>query len=609
MAGIAGSLMFGLLPIVLVAAVIFTLVSARRGATLEDDLGDAVYDDGIGTVRRLFIYALALVGLIFAAVGVSMVIAGALDAMTGRVIFAERRQGLAVALAFSVVGGPAWLLFAWLAQRSLRDHDVERRSQLRRLYLGLARGVAIAVIAANAITAGRMVAGIEGFRGAPWGALVAWVAVWAVHERLARAEPPPTAVTRLLDGLTAYFGALLGLALLLGGAAGVLTAPLSVAYDRAFRESMVTGDWSEALRASLVVMLVGGALWAWHWLRDLARRDRLTTLWLTQVFLFGALLGVALALVPAALALYATLEWFFGQPAADTAAAHFGDMRSTLATLAIGLATWGYHRALLDEAAARDERGGPERIYRYLLAAAGLLAAAIATATFIALAAEALSGPTTRFVQVAGWWRNPLLRGVTLLVVGVPLWLRYWVQTQRAVLHSTDERAAPPRRAYVFGTVGLAIFALLISLTVLLYQVFQAVLSGDLGPELLRDACWSLAVAVTAAIIAVYHFLVLREDQAALPAEAAAVPAPPREVILVSAALAPDLVAEIEHIPGVHVRAWRRLDAKGDASPLPTDQRAALLEALAATTDTRMLVVLNGSSFELVPFTQAAGWR
>ena len=127
-----------------------------------------------------------------------------------------------------------------------------------------------------------------------------------------------------------------------------------------------------------------------------------------------------------------------------------------------------YHRALLDEAAARDERGGPERIYRYLLAAAGLLAAAIVVATFIALAAEALSDSTTRFVQVAGWSRNPLLRGVTLLVVGVPLWLRYWVQTQRAVLHSTDERAAPPRRAYVFGTVGLAIFALLISLTVLL---------------------------------------------------------------------------------------------------------------------------------------------
>ena len=80
-------------------------------------------------------------------------------------------------------------------------------------------------------------------------------------------------------------------------------------------------------------------------------------------------------------------------------------------------------------------------------------------------------------------------------------------------------------------------------------------LGGDLGLELLRDARWSLAVAVTAGIIAVYHFLVLREDQAALPAETAAIPAPPREVILVSAALTPDLVADIERIPGVHVRA------------------------------------------------------
>lgn len=602
-AGLAGSLMFGLLPIVIVAAIVFALVNARRGAAIEDDLGEAVLDDGIGTVRRLFIYALALVGLIFAAVGVSMVIAGALDAITGRVLFAERRQGLAVALAFSVVGGPAWLLFAWLAQRSVHDHDVERRSQVRRLYLGLARGVAVAVVAANAITAGRMIAGIEAFRGEPWGALVAWAAVWAVHERLARAEPPSTAVTRLLDRLTAYFGTLLGLVLLLGGSAGVLAAPLSAAYDRAFRDSLVLGDWTEGLRSSLVVMLVGAALWAWHWLRALARRDRLTMLWRVQVFLFGALLGVVLAVVPAALVLYAIIEWFFGQPGSDTAAAHFASTPAALGTLVVGLATWGYHRAVLSEAGAGQERGGPERVYRYLLAGAGLVATATALATFIAVAGEALGRPVTEFVHAPGWWRNPLLRGITLLVVGVPLWLRYWVETQRAVSQSFEERAAASRRVYVFLVVGVATFALLVSLTVLLYQVFRAVLGGELGLVLLNDARWSLAVAATAGSIAAYHFLVLREDHAALPAEAVVAPSRPREVILVNAAMDPELVADIERLPGAHVRRWNRLDRVDDA-PLPAAQRAAVVQAVAGATASRLLVVVTGSSFELVPFAQ-----
>ncbi|MBM4410591.1 MAG: hypothetical protein FJ037_04575 [Chloroflexi bacterium] len=605
-AGLVGSLVFGLLPLAILFAIVSAFVEARRQAALEDATGEASGDSGIGTVRRLFIYTLALVGLIFAAIGVAMVIAGALDAITGRVLVAERQQGLAVALAFSVVGAPAWLFFVWLAQRSVRDHDVECRSQVRRLYLGLARGVAVAVVAANAITAGRMLAGIEASRGEPWGALVAWGAVWFVHVRFAITEPPSTAATRLLDRFTAYFGALLGLVLLLGGAAGVIAASLSEAYDRTFRGSLISGDWTETLRASLVVMLVGAALWAWHWLRDLVRRDRLTTLWRVQVFLFGALLGVTLAVVPAALLLYAILEWSFGHPGSDTAAAHFASAPAALATLAIGLATWGYHRAVLTEAGVGRERGGPERIYRYLLAGAGLVATATAVSTFIALAGEALGRPVTEFVHLTGWWRNPLMRGVTLFFVGWPLWLRYWIETQRAVAQDIDERGAPSRRVYVFATVGIAIFALLVSLTVLLYQTFRAVLGGELGRALLNDARWAVAVAATTGSIAVYHFLVLREDNAVLLDEAAVVPPRLREVVLVSAVIAPELVAELERLPGVRVRGWRRLDA-ADTAPLPETQREALVEAVAGEPASRLLVIVTGGSFELVPFTQDAG--
>ena len=106
----------------------------------------------------------------------------------------------------------------------------------------------------------------------------------------------------------------------------------------------------------------------------------------------------------------------------------------------------------------------------------------------IALAAEGLSGARADLVVDAGWWRNPLLMGITLIVVGLPVWARYWRDTQLALTSGLEERAAPSRRVYVFGTVGVAIFALLVSLTTVLYQVFHAVLAADVSAKLLLDA-------------------------------------------------------------------------------------------------------------------------
>ena len=140
---LAGLLLFTILPIAVIIGAVSATMRARR-ADLDED-------EGIGSVRRLFIYALALIGVTFAAVGISMITEGTLDALVGDVLLLERREGLAVALAFTVVGTPAWLLFMLLAQRSVASHAVERRSQARRLYFALARTIAVSVAAWGAI--------------------------------------------------------------------------------------------------------------------------------------------------------------------------------------------------------------------------------------------------------------------------------------------------------------------------------------------------------------------------------------------------------------------------------------------------------------------------
>ncbi|MFA7249556.1 MAG: DUF5671 domain-containing protein [Dehalococcoidia bacterium] len=601
---IGAILVFTVLPLALIAGVAAAIVSARH----QSERDDPTIDEGIGSVRRLFIYALALVGVIFAAIGVAMIIGGALDAITGGALLLERRQGLAIALAFTVVGTPAWLLFMLLAQRSVQAHEVERRSQARRLYFAVARSVALSVLAWNAIEAMQMVLQTSDFAGGAWGHVVAWSGVWAIHQRLAAAEPATTGMTRLIDRLALYFGALLGLLLLLSGTIAVIDAPLSEAYDRTFRGSIVTGGWDRGLREGFAVLVVGAGIWGWHWLARLVRRDRLTTLWRVQVFLFGALLGVVLAITPAAVMLYDALEWFLGVPGEDSAVAHFALFPGAISALIGGVATWGYHRATIIEAGDAHERSGPERVYRYLLSAAGLITLAVGVATLIALAAEGLGGPGAAYVVAANWWRNPLLRGITLLAVGVPLWARYWRDTQRALATGLEERTAPSRRVYVFATVGVAIFALLVSLTVVLYLVFIAALNGELSLGLLRDVRWGLGVAVTTGAIAYYHFLVLREDQAAMPA------APPvarraRQVVLVASGDATALIADLEGIDGVRVRLWRRTDAEaagGADGALSGDRREALRQAVASADADRLLAVVTRGDFELVPYVEDA---
>lgn len=595
---IASLLVFSILPLAIIVGAVSAVIAARRAGEADGE----PEDEGIGSVRRQFIYLLALVGVTFAAIGVSMIIGGALDAVVGDTLLLDRQRGLAVALAFTVVGTPAWLLFMLLAQRSVQTHTVERRAATRRFYFAVTRSIALSVATWNIVSALEMAVGIAEFSGGAWGYAIAWSGVWLIHQRLAGAEPAFTVITRLIDRLALYYGALLGLLLVLAGAIGLVAAPLSEAYDRVLRGSLLNASWDRDLRSSAVILVVGLVIWAWHWWLHLRRGDRQTTMWRAYVFLFGALLGVALAIVPGAVILYLVLEWFAGTPGSDTAVAHFSSIPGSLSALLIGLGSWAYHRAVLVESGDAHARSAPERIYRYLLSAAGLFTAALGLAMLIALAADTLSGPQDDLLQAPGWWRNPLLRGVTLLLVGLPLWARYWRDTQRALAEGAEERTAPSRRTYVFGTVGIAIFALLVSLTVVLYQVFQAVLAAELSLRLLRDMDWGLGVAITAAVIATYHFLVLREDQAAAPAEAPRVRRA-RHVVLLMPGDVDDLAGELGRIPGVQVRAWRRTD--GDGIALSEERRAALRLAIEGTEADRLLAIVSGGDFNLVPYAES----
>ena len=598
------SIVTSLLPWLLIGGVIYAVVVARRRGAGDEDV-----EPGIGTLRRLFIYGLALLGLAIGAQGLAMLIGGVLDALAGDTVIAESDTQFALGLALTVVGTPAWVIFWLAAERSLRRHPVEHRSLARRSYSALVRAVALLFVVFNAVPIGEWLLRVEPFEGGPWGFALVWGGVWAFHSRAATREPAPTAATRLLDRLYVYFAALVGLAMLGPGAARVLQEALQAAYDTLFLSPVFGAGarpWSEAGRTALSIVVVGGAVWWWHWLRT-ALRDQASTLWRLYVFLFGMLGGVAVAVVASAVLLHGVLQWVFGVPDEPVAAAHFDFLPATVAALVVGVGSWGYHRATLRERlTAVAERTESERVYRYLVAAAGLATLAAGLVALFAVTIDAAAPDAAGTLRSAGWWRNPLVLGVTLLAAGAPLWARYWFEAQQRAAGAAGERSALSRRSFIFGVFGVAVLAALVNLTIVLFRLFEAALEGGVSAQTVQDVRWSVAVLLTTGAIGVYYWLVLREDQRALateqPQPTVATP-PPKDVVLLIAGSGDELARELERRLGARVRIWRRLDGPEAGAALSDAQIEGLGGRIAAAAGDRVAVIVGPTGdIEVVPY-------
>ena len=603
--GVISVLLGILLTLAVPVAIIMTVASALARARREDQEPDSA---GIGTVRRLFLYGLALVSIGLAASGLALLVGGVLDALFGDLVVAESDTELAVSLSLTVVGVPAWLIFAWLAQRSVQQHPVERRSLLRWTYLSLVRGAAVAGVVGFGVGVGAYLTGVEeSFDGSTWGWFLVALAAWAGHHRVARAGLPPTAATRFLDRLYLAFGSVLGLYVLGVGLAFILVEAGMYAYDSAFRDAIIEEvAWHETLRLGLVMLLVGGLAWWWHWIARL-RLEPTTALWHIVVFIFGILAGVAYAVIPAAFLLFLVLGWLLDVPDSRDATEYFASAVPAAGFALVGVASWVYHRTLLGEVAPAEEQHQPARLYRYLVAAAGLLALSAGLTWAFALVVDAVT-PSTDLL--ADWWREPLATTLTLVLVGAPLWWRYWSSAQRAVeVAGAAERQSLPRRAFLFAIFGISVLVVLVNLAILLFQLFDAALDGTFGWDTVRDARWSMALLLTAGAVAAYYWLILREDQAAAEAESVVLVRPATalvaQVLLVAPSEAAAVVASALAEHGVRVRRWERADGK-DATL--TEEGIAALVARLSNLDApaAVVVVRDGGAVDVIPVTTEA---
>ena len=532
--------------------------------------------EGTGvSIRRFFQYLIMLVMLAIAAFGVIGIVDAALS--TGS---AATRDTTAIArsIAFLVVGLPVYGGLALFTRRQLSKSPAEGQSFGLHAYLTVALiGSLVSAVSFAIAFIGELLA--EGdLDGTALISMIVWGCVWAAHWRFAdrRAESEKMQLHLLA-------GSLVGLVPLTIGAGIAIGAALGEAYDAVVSITAVDAG-IETLVRGLVLFVVGALVWGFYWLGR-ARTAPRSMLWLTYVLLIGVLGGVVTTTVGAGTLIYLILNWAFGGVGSTSAAIHFASIPGAVATLIVGAGAWSYHRWMVGHRSdtARTE---VDRVYDYLLSAAGLVVAAGGLATAITVVLDALGSEAV--IDSRG---SAGAVAITLLLVGLPVWWRHWSRIRRLRAAVPDvEVASPTRRIYLYLLFGAMSLVAIISLIVLIFLLVEDLLDGKLGSGTIDDTAVAFSLIVTSGAIAWYHFAVFREDRSIAPAAEAPIL---REIVFVGGD------ADAAAISAAVEARVTRLRAVGD--PVDSATFDDLVETLAMTGHERVVVIAEGGGFAVIP--------
>ena len=561
-------------------------------------------DRGIGTPRRFYFYSISFIALMLLVSGVTMVLMNLLDELFGEPLVRDATTRLATGLALTIVGVPLWAFHWRFAQRSTVTHPAERRSILRKLYLYVTAGVALAFLAYNAYEVIEWLLRVGDFPTFSGAAVLVWAPVWAYHWRAASAETPETTLETLgIRRLYLYLASALGIAMLAGGAGFLLHVFLLEGYSAAFEASVIgsgsEGLWRETARSALSVAVVGGAIWWAHW-TVFASTDRGSAL--RWIYLFVAAIGggVITALVGFGIVLDTLLTWILGA-SGEPAGSQFRAAPDGLAALAVGVAMWVYFRLRMTIESAGHEAAHVDRTYDLLIAAIGLFTLSIASVSvldmFLRLIAE------TSPVVVGGDvdWRVQLSSTLTTLAIGAPAWWIHWRRIQSAASVDPEvERTALPRKLFVLGVLCLGLLALVGGATSTLFIFLRDVLDVDLSGNTIRDLSTGLAVTLTALFVIPYHWVIYRQDRELEPD----IPEQPlqisKSVTLLTAEGGSDLLAQVEAALGCPVNEAHWPDPDAYVPTLDDEHLARLAEEVESAPGSNVILIPDASGLRVV---------
>lgn len=472
-------------------------------------------DSGIGTIRRLYFYTMALAGLVMATSGVVEILHFVLDTLATTVLGQANNIRLAIGLSLTIVGVPLWAFHWRLMTRHLIDMPVETRSVVRKAYLYIVLTIACSVSTWAAITLVQWVFGNRTFSGFSASALFIWSMVWIYHWRIEVTQGQPTNTTKALRRLYLYTTSTSMLTVSAVGAGLILNVVFRQVYASLTDYLVFSGEvWIGSMKAGLSLFLVGGGIWTTHWVW-FARRDYESTLRQLYQQVYAVIGGVITVLGASGIIIYQLLVWLIGVSTEPSAAAHFDFLPPALATLIVGVVILTYHAVTAQTeptigiSAAQNSRNAQP----YLLSLTGLVPSALAVVVLISMAIDIYitAGGTIIGHQQ---WRNSLAMTLTLSLVGFPIWIYYWSRGQRQTESDTQESNSTSRRIFIFLVLSTGLLATVFSIAVLIFVFLKALLTNSLS-DVLSEARVALAVIGAMAFFLPYYWTVYQADRQA----------------------------------------------------------------------------------------------
>ncbi len=588
-----------LIQIAVIGAIIFGVFMWRRKATEDGP------DVGIGTPRRFYFYSISFIALMLLVSGITLVLMSLLDELFGGPVIRGTTTRLATGLALTIVGLPLWGLHWRFVQGKVEGQPSERRSILRRLYLNVSMGVAVGFLAYNGYKVIEWVLQVGDFPAFSWAAILVWSPVWAYHWWTgSNEEQDSSPLTQGISRLYIYLASALGIAMLASGVGFLVYFVLNEGYSAAFAVDMTGSErlFGDAARTALSVSLVGGVIWWTHWIK-FASDDRSSIL--RWIYLFVATIGggTIASLIGAGFLIYAPLSWFLGATG-EGAASHFEDLPGAVATVGVGIALWVYHRRRMISESSDTEAFHVERSYDLLVAAIGLLVVASASVAVFDTFFRLISDSSSVVMVISVQWRERLSIILTLLLIGIPVWLAHWRRIQGPALANPEvERIALPRKLYVMGVLCLGLLALVGGASSTLFIFLRDLLDAELSANTLRDLSTGLSVVLTALLVIPYHLVIYRQDRELEPDEIEPPAAlTPKSVMLLVAAGGDGLADEVEGALGYRVTRSNWQDSDAYVPTLSAEQIEFLPERVTSAPGTSVLLVPDADGIRVISY-------
>ena len=567
------SILLSFIPTLIMIALVVAIV--RKVSSRSKSL-----DSNAQPVRLFFQYSLVFGLFIIVTVGIAGLLGRVLD--TSNIVNSDQ-SSLASNLAFVVVGGPLLAgLSIWL-RNSLRENPSEGHGFVPTFFATLAAIISLLVFLTSIIAVIHNVMNNDPALGSTISRSIVWGAAWIIVLKISNSVIPKNdfRIQYFVGSFITALAALIGLVQVLTGIfASILSQPVFLGTQQT---ELVPAD--SPIVVGLGTLLIAGGLWVYYWIKN-ANTIKTDSLWLGYVLIAGVGATLVTAIVSLSVSLYQVLVWNLGEPATQKIADHFAGIPQSAAVASAGLLFWWYHRSLLPIQSIRTDI---QRTYEYLMSAISLIASAVGISIVIVAIIEALteqnrlSGPGAI---------NTLIGAATVIIVAGPVWWRFWSRIQRiAKTEPESEHGSPVRRTYLFLLFGVGGITAIISLITIVFQLFDGILSSNLGANTFSDMRFAIGILISTGIVAGYHWEIYRHEKDVEVSFAATA----TNVLLVGPKN-PDLIHDLKAATNAKVSFLQRTDA--DDLVWPTER---VIELVAQSNDRDLLILLEATGVKVVP--------